>query len=311
MINNLDKLTIIINSCDKYEDCWLPFFKLFNKFGCDLKNCKMILNTETKIFKYENLNIHCLALYKKDQDIPWGKRLRDTIDHVNTDYILMLLDDFFLHREVDIKVINNCIEWLDKNENTGMFNLLYLKGAETESKDFNGFCLIPTGTAFRLNAQAGIWKKEILKKSILDMESPWEWERFGNMRNDIVIKQEVYSLKKDAYEPYFYNYYPAVISGIMRGKWAVSHIDPLFKKYGIFIDYSIRGEYIQKPPHISWYKKLLKRLKENNVIFYIIIKYSTLPLIFIRRTIIDINEISKIEKKKKILVYPYIFSGKN
>ena len=302
----LDKLTILVNSCDKYEDCWIPFFKLFDKFGGELKNCRIILNTETKIFKYQDLNIHCLSLYSGEQDIPWGKRLRDTIDHVDSEYILMLLDDFFLNREVDISTMSNCMNWLDKDENTGMFNLLHLEGAEDESNKYKGFCLIPAGTAFRLNAQAGIWKKEILKKSILDMESPWEWERFGNMRNDIVIKQEIYALKKDEYEPYFYNYYPAVISGIMRGKWAVSHIDSLFKENDIIIDYSARGEYIQKPPRITWYQKFLKSLKNKYMPLYFLVKIPTHPLVLCRRLIIKIKENCLREKMKRKLVYPYI-----
>ena len=44
-------VTIIVNSCDKYECAWEPFFKLFKINWPECESFNIILNTEEK--KYE------------------------------------------------------------------------------------------------------------------------------------------------------------------------------------------------------------------------------------------------------------------
>lgn len=48
--------SILINTCDKFEDCWNPFFKLWSIFWKDCKG-HIFLNTEYKDFSYPGLNI--------------------------------------------------------------------------------------------------------------------------------------------------------------------------------------------------------------------------------------------------------------
>ena len=49
-------VTILVNSCDKYEDAWEPFFKLFS---IQWPECpyKIILNTESKNFSCDYLSV--------------------------------------------------------------------------------------------------------------------------------------------------------------------------------------------------------------------------------------------------------------
>ena len=55
-INNKENITIIVNTCDRFEDCWNPFFILLEKFWT---NCQhpIILTTFDKKYDYSgNLN---------------------------------------------------------------------------------------------------------------------------------------------------------------------------------------------------------------------------------------------------------------
>ena len=174
MSSKLNNLTVIVNSCDKYDDLWQPFFQLFKKYGGELAKCPIVLNTESKKFAYEGLNIVCPNNYS--EDVAWGKRLRDTLKTIKTDYVFFLLDDFFLQSEVDEEVFLNCIKWLDENAKVGAFNFISIEKAKAEHADFKGFCLMPNNLAYRLNAQACIWRKEFLFNSLLDNESPWDCE---------------------------------------------------------------------------------------------------------------------------------------
>lgn len=261
-----DKITFLVNSCDKYEDLWYPFFKLFDKFGGELKDCDIVLNTETKSFQYPGLNIICPKLYSAGEIVPWGKRLKDTLNTIKTKYVFAVLDDFFVRRPVEVDVFKKCIGYLDANDAVGAFNFEMLDGVVEESGSYHDFCKIAENTKYRFNAQACLWKKEILFNSLLEFESPWDWEMHGNIRNSILLKDtEIYALKPGAREPYFYDFYrfgeyssdkrTINCSPVMRGKWVVGSVDNLFKENDIEIDYSIRGVF--KPVKEKKFKKTL------------------------------------------------------
>lgn len=237
-----NKLTILVNSCDSYEDLWFPFFKLFDIYGSELKKCKIILNTEKKKFFFKYLKIECPNNYKKN--IYWGQRIKTILKEIDTEYVLFLLDDFFLREPVDIKAIKQCISWLDENNRVGCFNFIPIETANIESDKFKSFCEMPLGMEYRCNAQAAIWRKDILNASLLSIESPWEWETYGNIRNRTILKEvEFYSLKHNV--PFIIDYgkKDGLNWGVVRGKWFIGDVRQVFDRYDINIDYSIRGIY--------------------------------------------------------------------
>ena len=265
MKNNLKNLTILVNSCDKYDDLWEPFFKLFKKFGGELVSCPIVLNTESKQFSYGGLNITCPNNYK--EPVEWGRRLRATLKEIKTDYVLSLLDDFFLQKPANVSVITQCIDWLKTNPDIGAFNLLSIKDSREAGVDFENFCFIEPTAKYRINSQACVWKKDVLYNSILDIESPWEWETYGNERNSIILNNtKFYCISELVDEPYFYNsefhnkkYSPDTVrNAVIQGKWDLSCIEQCFKDNDIDIDYNIRGIY--KPKIINTKKlSFLKR----------------------------------------------------
>ena len=272
MENKLNNLTILVNTCDKYDDLWQPFFKLLKKYGAELVNCPIVLNADKKQYHYEDLNITCPNNYETNES--WGKRIKNCLKTIKTDYVLFLLDDFFLQKVVDIETIKNCINWLDKNDNVACFNFISLESAQIESQQYKNFCEIPAGSKYRLNAQAAIWKKSVLNDSLLDCENAWEWEILGNIRNRTILKGfEIYALKYGERSPYDYNFIDyehsnknsiKVYSAIMRGKWLPQVIEKCFNENDITIDYSVRGIYttpIEKKDNIvTKFFKLTKRI---------------------------------------------------
>ena len=71
-VNNQD-LTIIVCSCDAYEDLWYPYFEIFKNQWPDCKY-PIILNTESKTYSHDGLNIKCLNLYTEEnkKNIAWS-----------------------------------------------------------------------------------------------------------------------------------------------------------------------------------------------------------------------------------------------
>jgi hypothetical protein len=112
-------ITFLVNSCDSYEDLWTPFFTALKKYWHCL-SYPIILNTESKKFVFENLNIKCNG----SSDDRWGSRLLENLKNINTEYVIILFDDYLINKTVDIKKIDNCIDILEKNKNVAVFYLV-------------------------------------------------------------------------------------------------------------------------------------------------------------------------------------------
>lgn len=199
--------TIIVNSCDNYEDTWYPFFKIFK---AEWPDCRfpIILNTETKSYSYGNLPITCLQLYENTTSPAWSKRLLDTLNLIDSKYVLFLIDDFFITDRVDSQEIDFVIEQMKKDSSIGVcyispMNPIHTKDDKRidfgghkgyserakiankwtfirdfakpyEKKDLRGLNLV--------NAQAAIWERSFLIETLHPKESPWDWECFGTIR---------------------------------------------------------------------------------------------------------------------------------
>lgn len=255
------KVSILVNTCDSYSDCWMPFFYFFSLFGDELKKCRIYLNSETKGFRYPMLDIVSVQTRERD----WGKRVRLSLGCIRTEYVLEFLDDFFLREKVDCEQIKRCIDYMDNNKNIGVFYFDPIGKKELQSSKYLGFCKLPTFTPWRCNTQAAIWRRDVLLASILDIESPWEWEQYGTLRNYYILKNtEFYALLNHSKTPINYGLSKVKDFGIVQGKWLKSDIEPLFSKYGINVDLSIRGfaeekKYVDNTAAPLTKKSVLKR----------------------------------------------------
>ena len=119
------KYSILINSCDKYSDVWPMFFHIFKKTWTS-NFPRIFLNTEEKQVVCEDLNIQCLNISDaKTKDIPWGERLKDCLARIDSDYVLMLLEDFYFESEIDVNAIDKCVDYLNKNNDIIAFQFLH------------------------------------------------------------------------------------------------------------------------------------------------------------------------------------------
>lgn len=79
---NISDCTVLVCSCDSYEDAWEPFFKLFHEYwtNCPLE---ILLNTESKKYCYKVLNIRCLQKFK-GKKVPYGERMIAHLKEIHT-----------------------------------------------------------------------------------------------------------------------------------------------------------------------------------------------------------------------------------
>lgn len=237
--------TVLVSSCDAYDDLWHPFFTILKEQWPELGSYNIVLNTESKSFGCEGLHIKCFQLYSGGRKIPWGKRLIETLERIDSKYIIFLLDDFFLTDRVEQSVIDRCVDYLERNDNISVFQLHPTSDKKgTKSEAYPGFELRSKDGKWRLNTQAAIWRREKLTSYVRPHESAWDWEIYGNERSRRYT-EDFYVLSED--EKSVFSYEAAWGGAIHRGKWTPYAV-ALCKEYGINMNFGIRGYETQKPP---------------------------------------------------------------
>ena len=214
-------LNVLIMSCDSYDDCWKPFNVLYKKYF--LNNYKTYIVTETKDCPYFD------AIKKQGA---WTKRLREALQELDSKYVLLLLDDFFIHEYVDQERINKILIMFDDDTATFNFELKY-RNCESVmfdwAKQFNN-------QVYLNSCQPSIHDRLKLIERLDKDQTAWEWELtqldspykfYINTKTPII--DIGYNINR---EPW----------GIVQGKWS-GETKELFDKEGIDIDYEKRGFY--------------------------------------------------------------------
>jgi len=213
-----EKLSILVSSCDAYFDTWHPFFTLLKKYWKNIESYPIYLCTESKKFSFSGLNIICpLNIHRESK---WSENLIKILKYINSEYVLFMLDDFWLQSPVRVDVIENCINYLDSDSNIGFICLIYQKrGPKYESQYYE---LLKRGkhVPFRITTQAGIWRRKYLLKILRKHESAWEFETRATWRSKF-YKEDIYVLKKEERNVFVYP-----VGGVLwGGKYLKEHVD--------------------------------------------------------------------------------------
>lgn len=204
-----NKISLIYNTCDRYECLWEGFFHLLEKYWPSF-DAQIILNTETKTFSYRNLKIVRPKFSKCD--LTWSERLYESLNMVKTPYILFTLDDFYIKSPVDTKILDLCIEQMDKDTNIKLFTFGWQPGHNTFCSFSDRFEQRPRFAQYRINAQIALWRVSYLKKIIKLYENPWEFELNGSFRSSL-YGGKIFSLKKNAPLVFDYDWGFLVVRG--------------------------------------------------------------------------------------------------
>jgi len=229
--------TIIVNSCDSYEDVWLPFFHALNDMW-PVCSCKIILNTEHKSFKFDGLDIVTLNLAPIDGNKPWGWRLRKALSLVDTEFVVSLFDDFILEVPVNLDKLARCIRDMKANPDITAFYFNNIPGPNERDELHDGFELTGKRNDYRLNSAPGVWRTKELVKLTGEHDSPWAWEFFGSART-YGGNNRFYCAQIGKEDTFVYNY--AMGGAIRRGKWVLNVIAPAIKKYNLSLNLEKRG----------------------------------------------------------------------
>lgn len=256
-------VTILVNSCDLYEDAWEPFFKLLKIHWPECEQFDIVLNTESKHYDCDFLNVR---VYRGGQSVPWSKRLKSCLKTIDSEFIVFFLEDFFIKSRVNTLVFEESLSLLKNEKSIGVVSLIpglninnpYWKTQGQYNKYFTEIVDSPA----RINAVSAIWRKDYLIRLLKDNENPWEFEKNATIRAK-VYRKKVYCPVFDMQSPVFdfgvkieYGY------GISSKKWLPKNKE-LFEKYGIDVNYDNLGWYEADDKPSAPVSKRKKRTKKE------------------------------------------------
>lgn len=238
------KYSILVNTCDKFEDCWNPFFKLWKEYWPDCSGV-LYLNTEFKDYAYPGLDVipvkGCEGKSYKGKYATWSQCLKWAIDKIDTELVLYLQEDYFLNGRVNNEKVEHYLEYMQNHPDVPCIQLtsdgipVCDVADEAEHLHFSD----PSYFSY-VCCQASIWRKDVLLKLVREHETAWNFEWWGSKRAKylgmrfLTVNHDWLKAGND--------FLPYLKTGVIGGKWYRPVVN-LFNDHGIDMDYSLRGFY--------------------------------------------------------------------
>jgi len=166
----MNDLSILISSCENFSDLWPNIEPLFSRYT-DFRNNIFLLSDHENSFKFDFIKfIYC--------DGEFSQRLRNGLINIQTDYVLLTLDDYYLDKKVNANEIETIVNLMKKNGVDYCRIYKTPKFGKTINKALKVKKLSLEESCYEVNLYPGIWKRQSLLKilSISNNENPWQFE---------------------------------------------------------------------------------------------------------------------------------------
>ena len=173
-------LTTVVLTCDSYSKYLNNFVKLYDKYF-KFPNRKIIV---TENLKQEYTDYECV-LYG---NIPWGKRFQNVLDIIDTDYVFVLFEDYYLSQTLDQNMVTTLLNFAESNN---VDKLTLHTGAAPanipmifENNKTIDFCnlkfkKLSNTSNWLASTQPSFWKKSHLQFILEENYTPWDFELIG------------------------------------------------------------------------------------------------------------------------------------
>jgi hypothetical protein len=267
MINSLvEDLSVLYVSCDAYSDLWDATFELH---FAEWPDCPFGLYLGSNYRSYDkDKRVNNLLI---GEDNSWCSNVSKMLEHIQSEYVILMLEDFFLTERTETASILKALDIVRKND-LHCCRLIpnnFKQGKLISQSDHFNILEIGEKTPYRISTQAAIWKKEFLLSLLNDKFSAWHFEGANSwMIDGLPVSIAAVSRPLIHYK-----------HGVERGKWIDQGINNL-KKHHINMDFDRRGYFNQKSVDVVTSQK---EQDKNQIRKYIIERLIRVKYYFDRR----------------------------
>ena len=164
-------------SCDAYADIWPYFFHYFWKAWSD---CPYPIYLGSTTRQIDDNRVHSVL---SGEDGSWSDSVIRCVSQIQTKYILVILEDFFLERRVHSEVIEECRRIM---EGVGaIYCRMRPDGARLTGVNWQVPSYIKAirhTNPYRISTQVSLWNRKAFLEHLVPGESPWQFEIRGSSR---------------------------------------------------------------------------------------------------------------------------------
>ena len=216
-------MKIIVLSCSKNKELFYPFWWCMQRYYPE--------HPEVIYFTDGVINPFYKTIAVKNELETWTKGFREFLNQIDDEQVLLMIDDCFIRRPVDLVRIKYASNWL--RGNVACMNFEKSWDEEDEETELIGWKKRKHGSSFEASLLCGLWQKEKLLKVVERDCSPWEIEENqDNCGFDYYINSHDYIID--------WGYRTFQPCGVVKGKWT-RECQEFLDGIGIKVDYSKKG----------------------------------------------------------------------
>lgn len=224
-MSNKNDVSVLIITCDAYSDVWDYFFILFNKFWPDCPY-SIYLGTNSKECNAVGVKTICIG-----EDVSWCDNLRVMLEKIPTQYVIIMLEDYFINKRINTDDVERTLEFAKMNK----ADCVRLRNSPVACRVVDKNLRIgyaEPASPYYINAQPAIWKVTSLISLLKPNWSAWQFER-ENSKISKMLDLNIYTTNYQLV---------SCLNGVVRGKYLLSTIKAL-QRIGVYIDSSKREIY--------------------------------------------------------------------
>jgi hypothetical protein len=190
-------MQVIVITSEKYYHCLDPFLYLWQKYAGDedmLGYLDLIVVGHSTPSLAHTIKFHSLGDQSAWPVTRWSDKLIKILNEVAAEQFILMLEDYWLVRAVDIVAIKMLFDYARQFQNVLKIDLtydrLYINGGSTflfgantyDNVDYLDLIKSPHGTPYQMSLWGGIWNREQMKRVLIPGETPQDIEIHGTSR---------------------------------------------------------------------------------------------------------------------------------
>ena len=193
----MKRLAIVGVFFDGYIDLWRDFFGLMKKNWPDCPYDLYVIDNEVQLSDSDTCGLD-VNVINAGKNAEYSKKIQMAIEHIDAEYLLLLLEDFYIVSPVCTEKIINIMKFIE-NENIDYYSMPMPEFIDKKEKEnFKDYSLkrISKRREYIFSCQPSIWNKDFLKLCIgKENYNAWIFEgiyaKSDCVRNDQFLKYSV------------------------------------------------------------------------------------------------------------------------
>lgn len=254
------KLTIVVTTSFLYKELIDGFIFFFDRYWPDCP-FDVIISLENEVRDdYDKYK------FVSSNSSDWSERLFEVLNYVETEYLLLMMDDYFIFDYVDnaeIKFLQNLLDLhnIDHLAQTNNINGYPVRKELVSSHpNISLYMLNPSIKNFNYAiVSADFFRVRFLKSILRKNESAWEFENLGSFRT--VFRKNISILKFETeIHPLKYTYGGVIEKGKLR-----DGVQIILDKLGYNLDWSekkgLSVSTLDTPKNVRFFRKIVRLIK--------------------------------------------------